>query len=627
MPLRYGLSIMAVGIGVGIAGTSGHAVAWADPGSSASSGSSGSSGQSSGQTTSQSSAGTGHGPKKPVNRRNATRPKRPSSLTKTRTHKTVDRTDPDVTRSDDDTSPDQTTIAKPNSTTPQQQPESTPQLESESKSESITDIVREKLRAITPDAPIRADGARPATSDLSARPTAKRRAAITPPALSDAETSPARTLIAHLPTATTSAATATATPPDLTAIVRTVPDITAKAIPLTAKVAAVTTTETTPKPPEPLSPIAKIAELPGRIVNTVLQVLDITVSANGPKSPIDFSPINNALFAAFREIEAQLGLTKTPAAQPVPPTMIYDGPTTGKTPTVSQFLNAATTAYVWGGTPGDLKPFVVDGKQMESTNTLTGMSAKTWVTPDGQIIIAYQGTTGGTNLLHNPLIAVSQVVTDLQVIFTDTTPQAFHDAVAFQQEVEAAAIEQGYRKEDIFVTGHSLGAWEAQYVAQQTGVGGIGFEGPGLNSTVPGNGADSGFVNVLTYGDVAAYGSTDLPGLQPIMPEYVPGGGSKPHYGSIVMIGNPDAANPLINSAALLKTGPIGAVIFVVDAFVNFLQYHLPGVQAYHLGVTKDPGVVPWLGNASGPVNADYADMTIPELQKAASDAGTLIRP
>ena len=605
MPLRYGLSIMAVGIGVGIAGTSGHAVAWADPGGSGSSG----------QSSSQSSAGTGHGAKKPVTRRQATRPKRPSSLTKTDSQRTVDTAAPDITRSGDDTSTDQTSTTKPNSTTPQP--------ESESKSESIAGIVREKLRAIKPDGPLRSDGTRPARSDFSARLTAKRGAALIPSALSDAETSPARALIAQTPTPATTGA-----PPALTAIVGTIPDITAKTIPLTTKVAAVSaTTKTTPQPPEPLSPIAKIAELPGRIVNTVLQVLDITVSANGPKSPIDFSPISNALFAAFREIETQLGLTKTPAAQPVPPTMVYDGPTTGKTPTVSQFLNAATTAYVWGGAPGDLKPFVVNGKQMESTNILTGMSAKTWVTPDGQIIIAYQGTTGGTNLLHNPLIAVSQVVTDLQVVFTDTTPQAFIDAVAFQQEVEAAAIAQGYRKEDIFVTGHSLGAWEAQYVAQQTGVGGIGFEGPGLNSTVPGNGADSGFVNVLTYGDTAGYFSTDLPGLQPFVPEYVPGGGSKPHYGSIVMIGNPDAAIPLMNSAALLHTGPIGGLIFVVDVFVNFLQYHLPGVQAYHLGVTPDPGVVPWLGNASGPVNADYADMTIPELQKAASDAGTLIRP
>ncbi|ODR26985.1 hypothetical protein [Mycolicibacterium porcinum] len=590
IPLRYGLSVVAIGIG--IAGASAHPVAWADPGTTGSSTSS----TSSGQTSNHSSAGTGHGPKKPADRR-STRPKRPASPTKPKASDTADkpgRAAPDNTADDADNTP----AVQPDSAAPQQK--------------SIDDIVRGKLRAIKPPAPLRAENTRLDSPGFSPRTSAKRLVAVGPSAATTKIDPPA----------------SKAALPRITAVLQAAPQTAVSAVPLTARVAAVSsTTETTPKPPEPLSPIAKIAELPGRIVNTVLQALDITASANGPKSPISFAPINDALFAAFREIEGQLGLTKTPAVQPVPPTMTYNGPTTGKTPTVSQFLNAATAAYVWGGTPGDLKPFVVDGKQMESTNVLTGMSGKAWVTPEGQIIIAYQGTTGGTNLLHNPLIAISQVVADTQVIFTDTPPQAFFDAVDFEQEVEAAAIAQGYRKEDIFVTGHSLGGWEAAYVAQQTGLGGIGFESPGLNTTVPGNGADSGFVNVLTYGDTAAYFSTDLPGLQPFMPEYVPGGGSKPHYGAIVMIGNPDAAIPLMNSAALLNTGPIGGAIFVVDILVNFLQYHLPGIQAYHLGVDPDPGVVPWLGNASGPVNADYADMTIPELQKAASDAGTLIRP
>lgn len=590
IPLRYGLSVVAIGLGIGSA--SAHPVAWADPGSAGSSTSSTSS-SSSGQASKHSGAGANRGPKKPVDRR-GTRPNRPSPPANTKAPDTDDK------------------AGQPADDTTSQAPQRV----------SIADVVRGKLRDIEPSAPLRADGPRPAKSDFSPRSTAKPLVAAAPSAGS-AEIGSTITAPAHEiePPARTPAL------PQITAVLRAAPKTAVNAVPLTAKVAAVTTTTTTPNPPEPLSPIAKIAELPGRIVNTVLQVLDITVSANGPTSPIDLAPINNALFAAFREIEGQLGLTKTPVAQPVPPTMTYNGPTTGKTPTVSQFLNAATAAYTWGSTPGDLKPFVVDGRQMESTNVLTGMSGKAWVTPDGQIIVAYQGTTGGTNLLHNPLIVVSQVLADAQVIFTDTTPQAFIDALAFEQEVEAAAVEQGYRQEDIFVTGHSLGGWEAAYVAQQTGVGGIGFESPGLNTTVPGNGADSGFVNVLTYGDTAAYFSTDLPGLQPFVPEYVPGGGSKPHYGSIVMIGNPEAANPLINSAALLSTGPIGAAIFVVDIAVNFLQYHLPGIQAYHLGVAPDPGVVPWLGNPSGPVNADYADMTIYELQKAASDAGTLIRP
>jgi hypothetical protein len=595
IPLWYGLSVVAVGIG--IASASGHAVAWADPGTSDSSSSS----------SSHSAAGTGHGPKKPADR-HGTRPGRLSlSSTKAPDQGSTDPTGPGATSSnvDDGTSAVRSPAAQEDSAA--------------SRRESITDIVRGKLRAIQPGAPIKVDGTRPARSDSAPRLAATRPAAITSPTLSDSLTSRAQALV--------QAPVSKPTLPDLTAVVRTVPEIAPKVIPLTAKVAAVTTTtRTTPTPPEPLSPIAKIAALPGRIVNTVLQVLDITVSANGPKSPFSLAPINDAIFAAFREVEAKLGLTKTPAVQPVPPSEVYTGPTTGKTPTVAQFLNAATAEYVYGGTPGGLKPFVVNGKQMESTNVLTGMSAKAWVTPEGQIIVAYQGTTGGTNLLVNPLIAISQVVTDMQVIFTHTTPQAFTDSLAFEQQVEAAAIQQGYTKDDIFVTGHSLGGWEAEYVAQQTGLGGIGFESPGINTTVPGNGTNSGFVNIETYGDSAAYFSTDLPGLQPFMPAYVPGGGSKPHYGSIVMIGDPAAATPLVNASALWGTGPIGDVIFLVDTLGNFLQYHLPGIQAYHLGVTPDPGVVPWLGYKSGPVNAGYANMTIPELQKAASDAGTLIK-
>ncbi|WP_319448831.1 MULTISPECIES: hypothetical protein [unclassified Mycobacterium] len=384
---------------------------------------------------------------------------------------------------------------------------------------------------------------------------------------------------------------------------------------------------TTPSDPEPLSPIAKIAALPGRIVNTVLQTLDITVSSTGPKSPLNFAPIDEALFAAFRRVEAAVGLDKTPVAQPVPPAETYDGSTTAKTPTVAQFLNAAASEYVLGGTPDGLQPFTVDGKQMTSTNVLTGESAQVWVTPQKQVIIAYQGTTGGTNLLFNPLIAISQVVTDAQVIFTDTTPQAFTDSLTFEQQVEAAAAEQGYDKSDIFVTGHSLGGWEAEYVAQQAGVGGIGFESPGINTIVEGNGVDSGFVNVETYGDTAAYLATDLPALQPFMPAYVPAGGSKPHYGSIVMLGDPDATNPLVNASSLWGTSLVGDAIFAVDILGNFLEHHLPGMQAYNLGVSPDPGVVPWLGATMGPIEAGYGDMTIPQLELAASQAGTLIKP
>lgn len=402
------------------------------------------------------------------------------------------------------------------------------------------------------------------------------------------------------------------------------PDVTAAVTPAIVTPAAITPA-TTPSEPGPLSPIAQIAALPGIIVNTVLQVLDLTVSVNGPHSPLNWAPVDEALFAAFRRIEDAFGFYDTPAVQPVPSTEIYTGPTDTKTPTVTQFLNAAAAGYVLGGTPGGLKPFTVDGVPMTSTNILSGESAQVWVTPEQQIIISYQGTTGGTNLLFNPLIAISQIFTDMQVIFTDTTPQAFTDSLAFEQQVEAEAAKQGYSTDDIFLTGHSLGGWEAEYVAQQTGLGGIGFESPGINTTVPGNGINSGFINVETYGDAAAYFATDLPALQPFMPAYVPGGGSKPHYGSIVMIGDPNAVTPLFNAAALWGPNPIADLVFAVVVLGNFFEHHLPGMQAYNLGVSPDPGVVPWLGSTSGSIDAEWADLTIPGLQIAASAAGRLI--
>lgn len=40
--------------------------------------------------------------------------------------------------------------------------------------------------------------------------------------------------------------------------------------------------------------------------------------------------------------------------------------------------------------------------------------------------------------------------------------------------------------------------------------------------------------------------------------------------------------------------------------------------------VDPDPGVAPWLGYRSGPVDKNYGELTIPQLQIAASGAGKL---
>ncbi|GAC1407600.1 MAG: hypothetical protein NVSMB60_28180 [Mycobacterium sp.] len=365
--------------------------------------------------------------------------------------------------------------------------------------------------------------------------------------------------------------------------------------------------------------------LPARIANVVLGLIGVTPASASTPTPISPAPIVQLVFAAFREFENVARLDSPPAVQPTN-TETFTGSLTTPTPTVAQLLDAATAEYVLGGTPAGLTPFTVNGQPVKYSNVQTGTSAQVWVTPQNQIIIAYSGTTGGTNLLFHPVIAVTQTLFDVQATFTHTNPPGLPTALQFAQQVAGDAAKQGYTAADIFVTGHSLGGWEAEYVAQNTHLGGIGFESPGLATTVAGNGADSLFVNTSTYGDPASY-SSDIPGDQPLAPAYVPGGGIYPHYGSIVMLGDPSSNTPLANGMALWGTGPVGDVVAAVVLIGQLFEYHLPSVQAYSLNVDLTPGLLPGSGVDRGPVETGFGNLTIPELLQAASNDKILIQP
>lgn len=300
------------------------------------------------------------------------------------------------------------------------------------------------------------------------------------------------------------------------------------------------------------------------------------------------------------------------------------------TPTVAQLLDAANAEYVVGGVPNGMTAFKVNGQPVTYTNESDGTSAQVWVTPQQQIIIAYQGTSGGEYVFINPMIFASQLVTDLQAFLTNSTPQAFKNALSFANNVLTWAGQQGYSPANVFVTGHSLGGWEAEYVAQHAGLGGIGFEAPCLRTTVAGNGANSNFFNTATYGSpVGSFGS-DIQGDQPFSPPYVAGGGACPHYGSIVMLGTPGNQNQLSNEVAnwgswniFLQAAALGNILALV------VEYHLPGVQAYNLNVSLNPSWEPFdeIGNMSGPVYTGAGNYTIPQALQAASAAGILIQP
>ena len=391
---------------------------------------------------------------------------------------------------------------------------------------------------------------------------------------------------------------------------------------------------TAPSDPAPESPIAAILALPGRIANAVFGLFGIQEASGTTPTPTSPAPVFQLLWAAVREIENIAGLDTPPAVQPTVTSETFTGSLTTPTPTVAQLLDASEAADGLGTTPGGgLTPFTVSGVPVTYTNDLTGTSAQVWVTPQNQIIIAYQGVTGGTNVLFNPLIAVTQVVAAVQGTLAgvqgtgaNPTPAVESDALSFAQRVEAEAAAQGYSPNNIFVTGHSLGGTEAEYVAENTGLGGIGFESPGLPTTVAGNGADSLFVNTATYGDWVAYFASDLPGEQPFAPAYVPGGGSLPHYGPIVLLGNPSSQYQLTDISALWGTGPVGDLTQVVNLVVGLVEYHLPNSQAYNLGVNAEPSVLPGIAIESGPTY-DFGDLTIPEFLQSASTDGILVEP
>lgn len=260
------------------------------------------------------------------------------------------------------------------------------------------------------------------------------------------------------------------------------------------------------------------------------------------------------------------------------------------TPTVSQFLNASNATYSLAGTPSGLTPFLHDGKQLVISDQFSGMAAKVWQTPDQQVVIAFQGTTGGDNMLINPTILVGQIAADIQAA-SQHVSQSQKDALAFTRFVVHEAGERGIDTNNIFVTGHSLGGIEASYVAQQTGLGGISFESTGLPAASTGVGTGANFANVITYGDPVGSMASDIQGFQPFAPAYKPGSeGAMPHYGHVIAVGAEADQQTLSNHiAGVWSHTLIGNAVQLAQITTDFVKYHLPGAVAGDLGVTLSP--------------------------------------
>ncbi len=301
------------------------------------------------------------------------------------------------------------------------------------------------------------------------------------------------------------------------------------------------------------------------------------------------------------------------------------------TPTVSEFLNASNAEYLIDAVPAGMRAFTNDGAPVTFVDNANGVVASVFVTAEDQLIIAFQGTTGGLNFFIDPVAAASQVITDIGIFFNDAahgvTPPAYQTALTFARSVVAMAQAQGFSKASIFVTGHSLGGIEAEFVAQQTGLGGIGFEPTGLGTKPVAAATGTNFVNIVTDGDPIGNFSSDIKGEQPLAPAFVPQGGAAPHYGQIVVLGNP-ADQATLSRAVANANNPLDLPIVLINAADLLLEFHLPGVQAHDAGVTLNPSspLVDATGNLDGPV-LNVANDTITQLIQQAAAAGRLIQP
>jgi hypothetical protein len=301
------------------------------------------------------------------------------------------------------------------------------------------------------------------------------------------------------------------------------------------------------------------------------------------------------------------------------------------TPTVSEFVNAANCEYLINAVPAGMHRFTNDGEPVTIADVADGVVAAVFVSAENQVIIAYQGTTGGQNLLLDPVAAATQFITDIGIFLDDSskgrTPVAYRTALNFAQFVLNLAQAQGFSRSNVFVTGHSLGGIEAEYVAQQTGLGGISLEATGLATSAATAATGTNFVNLVTDGDPVGNFSSDIPAEQPFAPAFVARGGEAPHYGPIVLLGDAAAQATLARTVSNIGN-PFDDPSILLNLADLLLQFHLIGVQAHDAAVTLNPfsALEDDTGNQNGPM-FNIAALDIPGLIEQATAAGKLIQP
>jgi hypothetical protein len=257
-------------------------------------------------------------------------------------------------------------------------------------------------------------------------------------------------------------------------------------------------------------------------------------------------------------------------------------------PTTAQFINAANCTYGRdeADLPADLRAFMVAGEHLTLEITDHGFYGAAFLTPGDQVVIAFEGTHLSA-LEEQPAFVGAQIAADAR-IYLGQSPAAYADALIFTQAVIAAAEAQGIGGDDVYLTGHSLGAAEAQYVAAQLDLAGETYGGPGIPADAVPPSAVSRLTNYVERGDPIGNYSADPDVLNGFL------------FGDdILRFGSPTYLGGLLAGAALEAAGALfgpGTTPAQNAAGLTALagladEYHPLATYADDLGVTlDDPG-------------------------------------
>lgn len=177
-----------------------------------------------------------------------------------------------------------------------------------------------------------------------------------------------------------------------------------------------------------------------------------------------------------------------------------------------------------------------------------------FIDKNGDVIVAFEGSllTGGG------AFGAGSRGADLQIL-RGGTPAAFIDANAFLTDVEEYAAEHFSALDPIYVTGHSLGGAEAEYVASLGGENGVTFGAPGdLLPNYSDQVSGQNFTDYVDYGD--------------------PVGNFGFHFGTVQEVG---PRNDAYASAFLDQLG-IGGLAAEAELFHPLAHY---GADLAHLGL------------------------------------------